>query len=495
MVSRTRSGKRSMQPLGLDGAGDADERRLLVAAVLGFDGHEKRSAVDRAGGRELRRPAGGELQLGALAAARHAIGKCGEDGDAAAHPRRFPLLARRIDDAADLADGLGGARLPLRFHEDQQVGARGWSGRGGQPLAGAEERGDGAAVLGHAAAPRFDDQTAKPRMQRIARHLLAERAVGAELLAAVLRHARRRRRAARRAIPANRGGRCPMRAQEQRGRRQIGARDLGRVLRGAADEILERVEADRAAGPVRPARPARWLAEAWLMRPTCKVGRPDHGEWPAMRARPLSITAVDALDGDGAFRDVGGEDDLALRRTGRTARSCSSGDWSPCSGRSSQPRRGRARRRPSARGGSRRRRAGRRARGRRGRGDACRSSARGHLLFERRGGMRRVLDFERDTAGPRSAGRGQPPRYAAMGAASSVADITTRRRSGRGCAGGGAAARARGRLPGGARGIRRARRRRRAPACGSESSRRVRTPSVRKRRRVRGPATSSKRTW
>ncbi len=32
-------------------------------------------------------------------------------------------------------------------------------------------------------------------------------------------------------------------------------------------------------GPVRPARPARWLAEAWLMRATCSDGSPDHGEW------------------------------------------------------------------------------------------------------------------------------------------------------------------------------------------------------------------------
>ena len=79
-------------------------------------------------------------------------------------------------------------------------------------------------------------------------------------------------------------------------------------------------------GPVRPARPARWLALAWLMRATSSAGSPDHGEWLAMRARPLSITALDAIDGDGAFRHVGREDDLWSAAQGATARSCSSGD-------------------------------------------------------------------------------------------------------------------------------------------------------------------------
>ena len=43
-------------------------------------------------------------------------------------------------------------------------------------------------------------------------------------------------------------------------------------------------------GPVRPARPARWFADAWLMRATWRVGRPDQGEWLATRASPLSTT-------------------------------------------------------------------------------------------------------------------------------------------------------------------------------------------------------------
>ena len=34
------------------------------------------------------------------------------------------------------------------------------------------------------------------------------------------------------------------------------------------------------------------MAEAWLIRATSRVGTPDHGEWPATRASPESITAT-----------------------------------------------------------------------------------------------------------------------------------------------------------------------------------------------------------
>ena len=45
-------------------------------------------------------------------------------------------------------------------------------------------------------------------------------------------------------------------------------------------------------GAVRAARPARWIAEAWLIRATFNEDRPVQGESTAIRASPLSMTAV-----------------------------------------------------------------------------------------------------------------------------------------------------------------------------------------------------------
>ena len=43
---------------------------------------------------------------------------------------------------------------------------------------------------------------------------------------------------------------------------------------------------------VRPARPARCFADAWLTRSVSRLGKPDHAAWRATRARPESITSV-----------------------------------------------------------------------------------------------------------------------------------------------------------------------------------------------------------
>ncbi len=109
----------------------------------------------------------------------------------------------------------------------------------------------------------------------------------------------------------------------------------------------------------------------------------------------------------------------------------------------------------------------------------------GHLLFERRGGVRRVFDLRAGIAGLRSASRARRQKFAprarhrAWPTSPPAADRAAR------CAAGGAARPARDRLPGGAREIRRAprwprveRRVRKQP--------RVSTPSVRKRSRVAG---------
>src|SRR6478672_1245586 len=94
----------------------------------------------------------------------------------------------------------------------------------GQSLTGAEESGDGAAVLRYPPASRLDDQTAKPGMQRIPRDLFGERAFGAKLMEQIfgMFHGRR----GRSVEPFQRiEAADPCRAQEKRSRRKIFARD------------------------------------------------------------------------------------------------------------------------------------------------------------------------------------------------------------------------------------------------------------------------------
>ena len=91
-------------------------------------------------------------------------------------------------------------------------------------------------------------------------------------------------------------------------------------------------------GPVRPARPARWLADAWLTRATRSVGRPLHAECALTRARPLSTTVTTpsmVMELSATLVDKM----TFVRWEGPTARSCSSGGWSPCSGSRAHPRR------------------------------------------------------------------------------------------------------------------------------------------------------------
>ena len=243
-TSRTRSGNRSSShsgsmALAMRTSGDFCSRRSSASTAT-------RNSALRHGARrrELRGAARRQLQFGALTAARHTIGKGGEDR-AEQRVLVAPALPRRVDDAADLPHDLRRPRLPLRLHQDQQVGARGVVRAGGQALAGAEEGRHRAAVLRDALPPRFHDQARQPRMQRISRHFADQRRRRGELLQQRSRRDRARRRAARRAIRA-RGCRCA-RSSSSSGR-EVRAHDLGRVLRRTADEILERVETDGAAG-------------------------------------------------------------------------------------------------------------------------------------------------------------------------------------------------------------------------------------------------------
>ena len=131
--------------------------------------------------RQLRGGAARQLQFRALTAARHAIGKGGQD----AQQERILVggAARRGTCAgpAQLAEESRGIRRPLRFQQHQQVRSRGVRRARRKALARAEQCGYRAAVAGHSAAARFHHQAAQARVQRIARHFPGRIAGGSEL--------------------------------------------------------------------------------------------------------------------------------------------------------------------------------------------------------------------------------------------------------------------------------------------------------------------------
>ena len=91
-------------------------------------------------------------------------------------------------------------------------------------------------------------------------------------------------------------------------------------------------------GAVRPARPARWSAEARLIFSTSKVLIPRRASWHAMRARPLSTTRVTpSMVSDVSATLV---ETMILRPPlGETASSCSRGGISPCRAKTAKSRR------------------------------------------------------------------------------------------------------------------------------------------------------------
>ena len=145
------------QPAGLDAAGDAHQRGLLIAAIFGFHGHQELGRGHRARRRQLRRSTGRKLQFGILTAPRHAVGERRQHR----HQERLfvmPALPRRVDHAPHLPHRLRRARLPRRLHQHQQIGVRGLLLARRQTLAGTQQGGHRAAILGHAATPRFHHQ-------------------------------------------------------------------------------------------------------------------------------------------------------------------------------------------------------------------------------------------------------------------------------------------------------------------------------------------------
>ena len=101
-------------------------------------------------------------------------------------------------------------------------------------------------------------------------------------------------------------------------------------------EVVARVKTQRAPGPGAAGAPGplggRRLAD---LRERQRRQARSTGECAAMRARPESITADDAVDGHRRLGDVRRQDDLAAV-AGRTARVCSSSGISPCSGSTSE---------------------------------------------------------------------------------------------------------------------------------------------------------------
>ena len=100
-------------------------------------------------------------------------------------------------------------------------------------------------------------------------------------------------------------------------------------------------------GPVRPALPARWSAEARLIRPVSQRSMPRAASYRTIRARPLSMTVVTPS----IVSEVSATFVLRMifrRSLGRSARSCSSADSDPCSGSTTRTEAGGRRLEPSA---------------------------------------------------------------------------------------------------------------------------------------------------
>ena len=225
------------------------------------------------------------------------------------------------------SDGpVGGSRAPLERAPVPQV-----------PLA--DERREHRAVVAHAARAPPRRAAALARVEREREHAPAD-LVGAPPRvdrAEPDEQLRRRRRPPRRAADrATRPSSAPSAASsstvcERSTRRISGVSCSGRASRSASCRGEARARAAcrprdrRAAWPTRGSS-SRW--RAWAA-PTTAHAR-------TTRTSPLSIDRDDALDGDARLGDVRREDDLALRRRAATARSCSAGGRSPCSGTSTR---------------------------------------------------------------------------------------------------------------------------------------------------------------
>lgn len=307
-------GEQIEEPGGVDAARDADERGFLVAAIFSFDGDQEFLSGYGAGWGKLRGAAGGQLEVGALAAARHTIRKSREHG----HEERIfggglatgGGLAKRIDDAAKLADGLGGTRLPLAIEQSQQIGPGAVTGLGGEALTGAEQSGDGATLFGDTALAGFDDEPGEAGMHGVARHFARDGSLRAQMAEQIAcQFDGGGGRSVEPTESFERRGADGM--EEQRGRREIGPHDLRNVVWRAAREIFQGIEANGATG-----RGAAGTSGALGGGSLADAGDFQNGQaGPRGMAGDAGQAGIDddgdAFDGDGAFSDVGGEDDFA----------------------------------------------------------------------------------------------------------------------------------------------------------------------------------------
>ena len=136
--------------------------------------------------------------------------------------------------------------------------------------------------------------------------------------------------------PANRvraGSSIPMARSVRHSSENSRRSDLRRVVIGAAVKILQRIKPDDAAR-----RGARGTAGA--LRGGCLADARDFERGqsgPRRIARDARQAAVDyrgdAVDGDGAFGDVGGKNHFSLRRRARRRDPARRATRSPCSGR------------------------------------------------------------------------------------------------------------------------------------------------------------------
>jgi hypothetical protein len=202
---------------------------MLAAVFYVNRNHEIGSGIAA----QLGRTSGSEKKLVILAATSHAVWKRGESRQCQCVGVVGVLLGW-AHDSADMFEMLFRARVHWRIGQAQKVARF-------RPRTGAEKRSGRTAFLAGASSDGLDYESRQARMQRVPRH--ASRFFTGRFQSLEQLLGARDCRVGRRLEPGQfRWVSDSHRSQVEAQLRQLAARDLRRVMIGAAMEVLERVE-------------------------------------------------------------------------------------------------------------------------------------------------------------------------------------------------------------------------------------------------------------
>ena len=223
-------------------------------------------------------------------------------------------LLARAGDALELGDELASLRVERGFHAHVQINGCTATTRGTH----AEHGGRQAAIFAYATRVGFDENARQARWQREAREFCGHLTRGAKKIedARGMFDGLRRRRVE----PVERGGRSNAHgSQGEQELREILARNLRLIRGGAAQVVLFGVEAEDGARGGASGAP-RTLAGGGLADAADVQGRQSAPGRVRSNAGKAAINdGGDAFHGDGAFSDVGGEDEFLLRGRSESA--------------------------------------------------------------------------------------------------------------------------------------------------------------------------------